>query len=130
MLQRIELVRYMVRFATKRTDVVASRLFNPKSNLRKLIIKMGYDPVVLATLMMKAAHKVDSERFTLPVHEKLKAHGVTLSSMPLYTKKQKKVVEAKITKWSSTLPDCLSPHDVESILSVTRRSVARLSSND
>ena len=118
---RLLLVKYMITQATTRTDVVVARMFNPETNLHKLLNDMGYDVKELAQKVMEMNARFDKERFTASVHKKLGEYGVKVLTKVKRTKKEKDAIINSVTRSLADLVD-----DEASISEITNAISRRL----
>ncbi len=93
---RLKLCRYMLKQSTTRTDVVIARMFNPKTQLHKLLKEMGYDVTELANHTMKFSADLESERFSVSTHAKLKGLGVSILTPIKRSSKEQSLVLKKV----------------------------------
>jgi hypothetical protein len=81
LLQRYELVRYMLTQPAKSTITVINRLLDPTTRLHQLITDMGYEPQELAQEMLNQEQRWDNERYSEKVHKEVEAKGLKIKTI-------------------------------------------------
>ena len=124
LMQRYELVRYMVTQPAKSTITVVERLLDPTTRLHMLITDMGYKPQELAQEMLEQNAKFDKERYTQKIHKCLKDKGLEIKTIMKPTAKETKKLKREFdkmvnSKWFQAITDLNEKTRVLNILKET-----------